>query len=75
MARFLQQNRIEVAGIEMIADAEGGTWVYDVNTNTNYNPDAEAAAGLTGTDGSGMGALARFLGRELDRIQTSAAAE
>ena len=35
---------IEVAGIEMIADAEGGTWVYDVNTNTNYNPDAEAAA-------------------------------
>lgn len=75
MARFLQQNRIEVAGIEMIADAEGNSWVYDVNTNTNYNPDAEAAAGLTGTDGSGMGALARFLGRELDRIQTSAAAE
>ena len=44
MARFLQQNRIEVAGIEMIADAAGNSWVYDVNTNTNYNPDAEAAA-------------------------------
>jgi hypothetical protein len=75
MARFLEQNRIEVAGIEMIVDTDGKAWVYDINTNTNYNPDAETAAGLTGTDRSGMGALASFLGRELDRLQSRAAAE
>ena len=39
--------------------------VYDVNTNTNYNPDAEARAGLTGTNRSGMGALAEYLGGRL----------
>lgn len=76
MARFLEQNRIEVAGIEMIIDTDGKAWVYDINTNTNYNPDAEVAAGLTGSDRSGMGALAAFLGRELDRqISASAAAD
>ncbi len=75
MARFLEQNRIEVAGIEMIVDTDGKAWVYDINTNTNYNPDAEAAAGLTGTDRSGMGALATFLGRELDQLTKLAAAD
>lgn len=75
MARCLAENRIEVAGIEMIFDRDGKAWVYDINTNTNYNPDAEAAAGVAGTEKSGMGALAAFLGRELDRIQTLAAAE
>jgi hypothetical protein len=74
MARFLEQNRIEVAGIEMIIDTDGKAWVYDINTNTNYNPDAEAAAGFTGTTRSGMGALASFLGRELDHQITAAAA-
>jgi hypothetical protein len=75
MARTLEQNRIEVAGIEMIFDRDGKAWVYDINTNTNYNPDAEAAAGVAGTTRSGMGALAAFLGRELDRVHTLAAAE
>ena len=75
MARFLEQNRIEVAGIEMIVDTAGKAWVYDINTNTNYNPDAEAAAGLTGTDRSGMGALAAFLGRELQHLGKLAAAD
>lgn len=75
MERFLAANGIEVAGVEMIVDGQGQAWVYDINTNTNYNPDAEAAAGLAGTDGSGMGALARFLGRELDRAAMPAAAE
>jgi len=74
MKRFLEQNRIEVAGIEMIIDTDGKAWVYDINTNTNYNPDAEAAAGVSGTDRSGMGALASFLGRALDRQITAAAA-
>lgn len=75
MARCLEQNRIEVAGIEMIFGADGRAWVYDINTNTNYNPDAEAAAGVAGTDRSGMGALAAFLGRALDRQITAAAAD
>ena len=75
MTRFLEQNRIEVAGIEMIIDTSGKAWVYDINTNTNYNPDAEAAAGFTGTDRSGMGALASFLGRELEHLTHLAAAD
>lgn len=75
MARCLEQNRIEVAGIEMIVDTNGKAWVYDINTNTNYNPDAEAAAGLAGTDRSGMGALASFLGRELAQLGKLAAAD
>ncbi|MPY75083.1 MAG: alpha-L-glutamate ligase [Alphaproteobacteria bacterium] len=75
MTRFLERNSIEVAGIEMIVDTAGKAWVYDINTNTNYNPDAEAAAGLTGTDRSGMGALAAFLGRELEQLHKLAAAD
>jgi len=61
--RFLATNGIEVAGIEFIGDAEGQVFTYDVNTNTNYNPDAEARAGR-----SGMGEIARFLGRELSAL-------
>ncbi len=75
MEEFLARNGIEVAGIEMITDASGETWVYDVNTNTNYNPDAEAAAGLTDTNRSGMGALAEFLGGEIAGLRHLAAAE
>ncbi|HZT86561.1 MAG TPA: alpha-L-glutamate ligase [Stellaceae bacterium] len=61
--RFLAANRIEVAGIEFIVDAEGRAYAYDVNTNTNYNAEAEARAGR-----SAMTALARFLGEELRRL-------
>ena len=57
---FLAQNDIGIAGIEFIVDEAGRPFVYDVNTNTNYNPEAEARAGL-----SGMGAIARHLGRLL----------
>jgi hypothetical protein len=60
---FLAANDIGVAGIEFIADGDGAVYTYDVNTNTNYNPDAEARAGC-----SGMGALARYLGGELERL-------
>jgi len=60
---FLAANDIGVAGIEFIADSDGAVYTYDVNTNTNYNPDAEARAGR-----SGMGALARYLGGELERL-------
>jgi hypothetical protein len=60
---FLRDNKIDVAGIEFIKDSEGVIYTYDVNTNTNYNKDAEAAAGQYG-----MLELAKYLGRELDRI-------
>ncbi len=59
---FLAANNIGVAGIELITDANGRAYTYDVNTNTNYNPEAEARAGR-----SAMDALARYLGAELAR--------
>ena len=61
--RFLEANKIHIAGIEFITDKNGEIYTYDVNTNTNYNPDAEAMAGL-----SGMGAIAKYLGEELDKL-------
>ncbi|GAA0856389.1 alpha-L-glutamate ligase [Aliiglaciecola litoralis] len=42
---FLFANKIQVAGIEAIQDADGNSYAYDVNTNTNYNSDAEGKAG------------------------------
>ncbi len=71
---FLAENGIEIAGIEIIRDRSGTVWTYDVNTNTNYNGAAEAKAGLSGTTGAGMGAVADFLGRELKRLYPAAAA-
>lgn len=59
---FLEIAGIDVAGIEFITGPDGGPLVYDVNTNTNYNPDAESRAGISGTNRSGMGALAEYLG-------------
>lgn len=72
LERFLAGNGIEVAGIEFIRDASGRTLVYDVNTNTNYNPEAEQRAGIAGTDRSGPGAIAAFLGRELSGMAIAA---
>ena len=43
--RFLAMNGIEMAGVEFSTDADGISYVYDVNTNTNYNAEAEAVAG------------------------------
>ena len=73
-ARFLRENSIEVAGIEMIFDEDGVAWTYDVNTNTNYNPDAEESAGFSGTTRAGMGALSHFLGGELSKLGIRTAA-
>jgi hypothetical protein len=72
LERFLAASGVEVAGIEFITDIEGRTLVYDVNTNTNYNPDAEARARRTGTARSGPGAIAEFLGGELNRLRAAA---
>lgn len=56
-AKFLETNRIHIAGIEFITDEKGEIYTYDVNTNTNYNSDAEAIAGI-----SGMAEIAKYLG-------------
>ncbi len=48
----------------MITDKEGQIYTYDVNTKTNYNSEAERKAGV-----SGMGAIAKFLGEELGKLQ------
>ncbi|MDQ0429776.1 hypothetical protein QOZ98_002604 [Planomicrobium stackebrandtii] len=61
---FLQQNNINVAGIEFIRNAAGDIFTYDVNTNTNYNADAEAEAGKFG-----MLELAKFLEKELKSLK------
>ena len=53
---FLAVNDIGIAGIEIIKDATGKVWTYDVNTNTNYNPLAEELAGI-----SAPKAVARYL--------------
>lgn len=55
---FLNDNAIDVAGIEFIENSDGELFVYDVNTNTNYNQGAEQRAGVPRT---GMGALADYL--------------
>ncbi len=55
---FLNQNRIGIAGIEVIRDKQGQLYAYDVNTNTNYNAPAEIEAGL---ELSGMDAIAKYL--------------
>ncbi|RXJ04147.1 alpha-L-glutamate ligase [Anaerobacillus alkaliphilus] len=61
--QFLQNNKIDVAGIEFIRNKQGQIFTYDVNTNTNYNPEAEAKAKQFG-----MLELAKFLGSQLEVV-------
>jgi len=68
---FIASSGIDVCGIEFITDINGRTLVYDVNVNTNYNPEAEERAGRTGTERSGPGAIAAYLGAELARLNTT----
>lgn len=61
--KFLEQNDIEIAGIEYITATSGIHYSYDVNTNTNYNSVAEKKAGMFG-----MKQIALFLKEELKKI-------
>jgi len=61
--KFLEQNDIEIAGIEYITDTSGIHYSYDVNTNTNYNSVAEKKVGMFG-----MKEIALFLKEELQKI-------
>ncbi|WP_119006074.1 ATP-grasp domain-containing protein [Vibrio halioticoli] len=56
--KFLADNHIDIAGIEVISDENGNWYSYDVNTNTNYNSKAEIKAGVAK---SGMQAIAEYL--------------
>ncbi|WP_226584767.1 ATP-grasp domain-containing protein [Halobacillus litoralis] len=60
--QFLNENNVQVAGIEAIQDSDGNLYTYDVNTNTNYNSEAESKAGQYG-----MLELARYLGGLLEK--------
>jgi len=64
--QFLSHSGMEVAAMEAIQDAEGHLRFYDININTNYNGAAEERAGGGVT---GMGAIADFLGRELETVR------
>jgi hypothetical protein len=64
---FMQRHDIEIAAIEFVVDGEGRAYTYDLNINTTYNQEAEQRAGI-----SGMDAIARFLGRELARLEVPA---
>lgn len=68
LEKFLAETGINIAGIEFIVDTNGRPFVYDVNTNTNYNAEAEERAGRAGTERSGPGAVAAYLGAELKRL-------
>jgi len=41
---FLENTKIDIAGIEFIENQQGELLVYDINTNTNYNSAAEKKA-------------------------------
>lgn len=60
---FLNDNNLEIVGIEYIQDNEGNLFTYDLNTNTNYNSEAERDANI---ELSGMEAVAKFLLSELN---------
>lgn len=62
---LLRDEGIEVAGIEVITDAEGRVFTYDINVNTNYNSSAEAAAGISGLD-----AVATLLASRLAEVSS-----
>lgn len=50
MQRVMRQAGLDVAAFEFITDADGQSFVYDINTNTNYNSDAEARTGMSAMD-------------------------
>lgn len=45
---LLAANDVALAGIELVTDAQGRRWTYDLNGTTNYNADVEKEAGVRG---------------------------
>lgn len=58
---FMDDNDLDLAGIEFIEDRHGNKITYDVNGTTNYSPGVEERHGL-----NGMAAVVRLLERELE---------
>lgn len=67
---FLKASGMEVAAMEAAPGEDGRLRFYDVNINTNYNAAAEERAAVKRT---GMGAIADFLGRELESVRAQVA--
>jgi len=65
---LVKQYAIEIAGIEMIQNANGETFTYDINVNTNYNTLAEQTANYNDTEKAGLNAVCRFLKAELEKL-------
>jgi len=61
--RVLQNNNIDIAGIEFLQDSEGELFTYDINTNTNYNSVAESLSSH-----NGMKSIANYLYSELIKL-------
>ena len=61
--KVLNNNNIEIAGVEFLQNKKGEFFTYDINTNTNYNSIAE---GLSRKNG--MKTIAKFLKKELDML-------
>ena len=61
--RVLQNNNIDIAGIEFLQDSEGELFTYDINTNTNYNSVAESLS-----NHNGMQTIANYLYSELIKL-------
>jgi glutathione synthase/RimK-type ligase-like ATP-grasp enzyme len=64
---FMDDNAIDLAGIEFIEDRHGNKITYDVNGTTNYSPGVEERHGL-----NGMAAVVRLLERELAAVGEAA---
>jgi len=58
LEQFLQNSKIDIAGIEFIENQEGELLVYDINTNTNYN---SAAVNKEKLEQTAMEAIAELL--------------
>tara|TARA_B100000029_G_scaffold513244_1_gene612170 strand:+ start:718 stop:1644 length:927 start_codon:yes stop_codon:yes gene_type:complete len=61
--KVLQNNEIDIAGVEFLEDGQGQLFTYDINTNTNYNSIAENLSKF-----SGMKTIANFLNAELNKL-------
>ena len=61
--KVLENNNIEIAGIEFLQDESGQIITYDINTNTNYNSKAENYSNI-----KGMCEIAKFLKKELLKL-------
>jgi hypothetical protein len=59
--RMMKAEKIDVAGIEFIEDAQGNRFTYDINGTTNYNNVLGQKIGV-----DGMRELAKFIRRDFD---------